>query len=289
LNHSDRRGSWAAKWGQAGSRYHRATQRGLSGVAPVRSWARRLKGVQRIDDFAAVPYRLMSASHRWRPQSVDWLHRARLVMGSGRSGDRWKGVGPLAGARSRRRLLGRDQVAHAHARRQPWSAMLGHRDGQISLRRLTARPAWHRRAQSYAHAAIAGIAARTPVGGTRHAVAPVRRRDTAETVGTIFPARSPAARHSVALSAGQDRPMSPRVGTDHPEATRMMRRQPDSFAMPVDHGFSAGGRGGSLQPGRDMMLWFGRVFGDEARRPPSGPTRPDTMLSPIFPGRKPGF
>lgn len=39
----------------------------------------------------------------------------------------------------------------------------------------------------------------------------------------------------------------------------------------------------------DMARWLGTLFSDEARRPPSGVTGFDGRLSPIFPGRKPGF
>jgi hypothetical protein len=39
----------------------------------------------------------------------------------------------------------------------------------------------------------------------------------------------------------------------------------------------------------DLGRWLGGLFGDEARRPPSGVTGFDTRMSPVFPGRKPGF
>ncbi|BAJ82186.1 hypothetical protein ACMV_28390 [Acidiphilium multivorum AIU301] len=39
----------------------------------------------------------------------------------------------------------------------------------------------------------------------------------------------------------------------------------------------------------DLGRWLGGLFGDEARRPPSGVTGYDTRMSPVFPGRKPGF
>ncbi|WP_174503598.1 hypothetical protein [Acidiphilium sp. C61] len=39
----------------------------------------------------------------------------------------------------------------------------------------------------------------------------------------------------------------------------------------------------------DLGRWLGGLFGDEARRPPSGVTGFDARLSPVFPGRKPGF
>lgn len=39
----------------------------------------------------------------------------------------------------------------------------------------------------------------------------------------------------------------------------------------------------------DMMRIIGELFGDEARRPPSGVTGFDARMSPIFAGRKPGF
>ncbi|MHB1303031.1 MAG: hypothetical protein ACYCZB_06095 [Acidiphilium sp.] len=42
-------------------------------------------------------------------------------------------------------------------------------------------------------------------------------------------------------------------------------------------------------PTHEMTRWFGALFADEARRPPSGVTGFDGRLSPIFPGRKPGF
>lgn len=39
----------------------------------------------------------------------------------------------------------------------------------------------------------------------------------------------------------------------------------------------------------DLARWLGALFGDEARRPPSGVTGFDGRSAPIFPGRKPGF
>jgi len=39
----------------------------------------------------------------------------------------------------------------------------------------------------------------------------------------------------------------------------------------------------------DMMRIMGELFGDEARRPPSGVTGFDARMSPVFAGRKPGF
>lgn len=42
-------------------------------------------------------------------------------------------------------------------------------------------------------------------------------------------------------------------------------------------------------PPPDMMRIMGELFGDEARRPPSGVTGFDARMSPVFAGRKPGF
>jgi hypothetical protein len=45
---------------------------------------------------------------------------------------------------------------------------------------------------------------------------------------------------------------------------------------------------GVMAPG-DVARMMRDLFADEARRPPSGVTGFDDRLSPIFPGRKPGF
>lgn len=79
----------------------------------------------------------------------------------------------------------------------------------------------------------------------------------------------------------------------------------DDFARPAERWNKAGWRGsesageagrepasartGMTPQPHDMTRWLGDLFADEARRPPSGVTGFDSRLSPIFPGRKPGF
>ncbi|MCW8307741.1 hypothetical protein AruPA_11885 [Acidiphilium sp. PA] len=47
--------------------------------------------------------------------------------------------------------------------------------------------------------------------------------------------------------------------------------------------------GGAALVPDDMARMVRDLFADEGRRPPSGVTGFDSALSPIFPGRKPGF
>lgn len=63
---------------------------------------------------------------------------------------------------------------------------------------------------------------------------------------------------------------------------------PDAAAEAVAAPVTGPGAAGMAGPG-DLARWLGTLFGDEARRPPSGVTGFDGRLSPIFPGRKPGF
>jgi hypothetical protein len=117
----------------------------------------------------------------------------------------------------------------------------------------------------------------------------MRGRDAAVVRETIFSSGSTTSRHLVALAAEQARSLSRVWELDDPQGMAAEWQQHDPPARSTDQGFKGGGAVGWSRSGHEMMRWFGQTFGDEARRPPSGPTRSDTMLSPIFPGRKPGF
>lgn len=293
MNYRDRRGSWAAKWGQQGPRYHRATRPRLSGVAPVRSWAQRMRGVQRVDHFAPLPYPSLRVAHRWPAQPVVRLGRAgyapHYARFGGRSGGRWDGTIGSAAAPYPRRWAGGYQSTDSRGSWQSRAATPRLHGAKISWRGLAPRHTWRQGGRISAHAARAGTAARISAERKSRPVAPVRRRDPAVSGEPIFSLGSVPPRQLVNLSAEHDRLASQRLGLDDLQGLRAGGQRHDPYVMPVDHGFTGGGHVGSSRSGEAMMRWFGQLFGDEARRPPSGPTRADTMLSPIFPGRKPGF
>jgi hypothetical protein len=120
-------------------------------------------------------------------------------------------------------------------------------------------------------------------GVVARAVAPVVRDRGAPLVDRGFDARRPA-----------DIDTSVR-GDEH-------RRRPVSHAGVVERRFDGQAVGAVDTKGRvgdrldraavvpeDMARMVRVLFADEARRPPSGVTGFDSVLSPIFPGRKPGF
>lgn len=289
MKHRDPRGSWATGWGRRVRRYPHGAWRGLAGVTPVRARSVRMRGwrVPRQFDHirlshvmthrkyvAALPsvlYRAQNSTRSWQPVKQRSVEGSRLVLSP------W----------------------HRASVRYPSRVRPRNRVFGLALRRTRTAPlpngAWlHRPHRDQTHRVLPQWSKVRSTLGERikrpnRAIAPVRRGADIGYHAEAFVSR---------MSGRGDRPheiiashRSSASGSGSAGAERGPRiRQGGDRPVPLadDASVVSQTEGPSLS-GHDMMSWFGRVFGDEARRPPSGPTRHDSMLAPIYPGRKPSF
>ncbi len=289
MNHRDRRGSWATEWGRRGPRYHWVMRRGLAGFTPIRARTAPFRGRRAVRQFDMVPYEALIARPSPAAYPSQVRRRARQTMRRLNYG-RYRSVqrhGLVVSPRYRASARYVPNIRNGD--RQTGLAISLRGIIKLSHHRVSSRRLWYQSQRVLAHATKPGMAVREPKKRTYRAIAPVRRgADVASESGPSAPRLSRQGHQLSNLVAGDQR-FAPGIQTVGSGRAPMAWRNRDSSTPSADHAFIADQNSVLSLPGHDMMSWLGRVFGDEARRPPSGPTRYDTMLSPIYPGRKPSF
>ncbi|CAG4919636.1 unnamed protein product, partial [Acidocella sp. C78] len=247
----------------------------------------RFAGLVRGGFGRIAPRRPRTVARRLRRAVTSALHEARVVLPK---------IGPRGGAASARpggwqhaarRSTGRMRLAWRVWRDVPSRAV-------VRVVPVTGRRVADGFAPEIRRAGGHLPAHRAPAAGARYA--PVRE---------ARPSRTALRAGDPALGASRRR-MAPYVSSRRfgPGAGNGGRASAASWARPVApivperavHGGSAAAAASVRPEARfaaperiDLGRWLGGLFGDEARRPPSGVTGYDTRMSPVFPGRKPGF
>ena len=286
MNHYDRRGSWAGGWGRQVSRYRDRLPGRLVGFAPQHVRSARGAAWQVERDFGSVGGGPMGVGSR---AGVEFAGPTRAQ--GYRVPDRWmhgkSGSGGQRTARGGSLVHWRSRLSAVRGWKPPRMTIVGTfvRQARAGIR-LNGLMIAHRAGRLQGDARAKRMES-APGSLGYQALAPIRLHGNE--IGGLAGAMKQRLAYPSAVPAGRDH--FPTGDQWRGGQAQMWRGRGAGELSPgsTEHRPSAASGAKYRVMDHDMMGWLGRAFGDEARRPPSGPTRCDGLLAPIYPGRKPGF
>ncbi len=284
MNHYDRRGSWAGGWGRKVSRYH-GLPIPLAGYAPQRVRSARVAAWQAQRDFGPVGSGSMVVGIRAGTGLVA-LARAQGYRASGRWMRGKSGFGGRSAASGGSLAHWRSRLSAVRGWKPPPMKSLGQFVSQACAGMRLDGLAVAQRAGGLRGDARARLVGSAPGSLGYPSVAPIRPHGSE--IGMAGAVRHELG-HKLAALGGRDHLSANSQEHGHQARAWWGSGKGEISAASTEHRVTAQDEAKYRVTDRDMMGWLGRAFGDEARRPPSGPTRCDGLLAPIYPGRKPGF